>query len=513
MGMSASQARLLSLQARQSNLEYQGQQINQERTILSQQATALYNSLLAMNVPTPPSTQDFTTVEYSGTLGTTTYTFDASSVKPGSDGGYNVTLGYTDYGHSLTRNNGYATTSNGYETIKNGQKFEASETESGEVTKTVSGFQYSNNIDSSAEAPADGTLFFKQVSTKPSSGVYYVLDESGTYLVEGGKGNVDNEDNNVTTYFVPCYNAEEWDSNTCIKLTDSERKTDINVTVDTSPSVTVTQDDLANLYVMDSDGVISKATANENYYVDSSGAVHLLGNGTFFLDNGKGSDTAKKGTSNGYTIAGYEAMTMAEYKNQFDEKTMDTYNGYLEAIENSGLKKADGSAYTADDFMVYVDDNGQPHFALETDVKDNNTCVTYDYLANGSYTKNQEYENAKLTFDPATGRITSIDIPSEEKDENGNPVSWSTIKVEAATVTDELAYQDAYNDYEYQQYQYDKKQQEINAQTSIIQAEDRNLELKLQRLDNERTQITTEIEAVEKVINDNIEASYKTFSG
>ena len=45
MGMSASQARLLSLQARQSNLEYQGQQINQERTILSQQCTALYNSL------------------------------------------------------------------------------------------------------------------------------------------------------------------------------------------------------------------------------------------------------------------------------------------------------------------------------------------------------------------------------------------------------------------------------------------------------------------------------------
>ena len=31
--------------------------------------------------------------------------------------------------------------------------------------------------------------------------------------------------------------------------------------------------------------------------------------------------------------------------------------------------------------------------------------------------------------------------------------------------------------------------------------------------DNERTQITTEIEAVQKVIGDNIEASYKTFSG
>ena len=58
-----------------------------------------------------------------------------------------------------------------------------------------------------------------------------------------------------------------------------------------------------------------------------------------------------------------------------------------------------------------------------------------------------------------------------------------------------------------------QKNKEINAKTEVIQQEDKNLELKLQRLDNERTQITTEIEAVEKVINVNIEASYKTFSG
>ena len=85
MGMSASQARLLSLQARQSNLEYQGQQINQERTILSQQATALYNSLLSMTVPTPPATTDFQTIQYSGKLSATEYTFDANSVKPDGD--------------------------------------------------------------------------------------------------------------------------------------------------------------------------------------------------------------------------------------------------------------------------------------------------------------------------------------------------------------------------------------------------------------------------------------------
>ena len=108
MGMSASQARLLSLQARQSNLEYQGQQINQERTILSQQCTALYNSLLAMQVPTPPSTQDYTTIEYSGTDGATTFTLGA--VKPSGDA-YNVEIETIQTGDSIDATYGSYTVS------------------------------------------------------------------------------------------------------------------------------------------------------------------------------------------------------------------------------------------------------------------------------------------------------------------------------------------------------------------------------------------------------------------
>ena len=50
MGMSATQARYLSLVAQQSNLEYQGQQINQERSVLAQQVSDLYNSLLNLQV-------------------------------------------------------------------------------------------------------------------------------------------------------------------------------------------------------------------------------------------------------------------------------------------------------------------------------------------------------------------------------------------------------------------------------------------------------------------------------
>ena len=69
MGMSASQARLLSLTARQSNLEFEGQQINQQRTNLSNQSANYYNSLLTMTVPTPPSTDDYTTVKYTFVIG------------------------------------------------------------------------------------------------------------------------------------------------------------------------------------------------------------------------------------------------------------------------------------------------------------------------------------------------------------------------------------------------------------------------------------------------------------
>ena len=63
------------------------------------------------------------------------------------------------------------------------------------------------------------------------------------------------------------------------------------------------------------------------------------------------------------------------------------------------------------------------------------------------------------------------------------------------------------------QYEYDKKQQEINAKTEVIQQQDRNLELKLQRLDTERQQVTAEIDALKTVIKDNVDKSFKTFSG
>src|SRR5574344_1029170 len=65
MGMAASQARFLSLTARKNNTEYEGQQVNQQRTTLSNQSANYYNQLMGMKVPTPPSSTDYTKTVYS----------------------------------------------------------------------------------------------------------------------------------------------------------------------------------------------------------------------------------------------------------------------------------------------------------------------------------------------------------------------------------------------------------------------------------------------------------------
>lgn len=58
MGMASSQARFLQLTARKNNIEYQGQQLNQQRLSLANSSAGLFEKMLNLAVPTPPSSQD-----------------------------------------------------------------------------------------------------------------------------------------------------------------------------------------------------------------------------------------------------------------------------------------------------------------------------------------------------------------------------------------------------------------------------------------------------------------------
>ena len=94
MGMSASQARYLSLTARKSDLEYRGQQINQSRLMLSNQSANLYSSMLSMSVPTPPVETDYMKDVYTFSMNGDTVTLTSSKLSMGRDG-YNYDIIYS----------------------------------------------------------------------------------------------------------------------------------------------------------------------------------------------------------------------------------------------------------------------------------------------------------------------------------------------------------------------------------------------------------------------------------
>ena len=123
----------------------------------------------------------------------------------------------------------------------------------------------------------------------------------------------------------------------------------------------------------------------------------------------------------------------------------------------------------------------------------------------GSANKTEEIKGviARLEQD-ATGRLINITLRPGQDDE-------ATYALTTNTITDQAAYDDAMNQYQYDKYQYDQSIQEINAKIEIIQAEDKDLELRLKQLDTEQDAISNELDAVQKVIEKNVESSFKTF--
>ena len=120
----------------------------------------------------------------------------------------------------------------------------------------------------------------------------------------------------------------------------------------------------------------------------------------------------------------------------------------------------------------------------------------------GSLPKKETTEKALLETD-GNGRFTSVRFEND------------SVKYElnVETITDDEAYKDAMNQYNYENALYDKMVQDINAKTSLIQQEDQMLELRLKQLDTEQNALSTEIDAVSKIVKDNIEDSFKTFGG
>ena len=136
----------------------------------------------------------------------------------------------------------------------------------------------------------------------------------------------------------------------------------------------------------------------------------------------------------------------------------------------------------------------------------------------GQTTETREIKNAKARVEQDTsGRYISVMVyetladGSIKTDANGNEIG-TEYQLTATSQSDDRAYNDAMNQYNYNKAKYDQEIQAINAKIEIIHGQDKDLELRLKQLDTEENAISTEIDAVKKVISKNVETSFKTFN-
>ena len=89
--MAASSLRFAQLTARKNQVEFEGQQINQQRLTLSQKSSAIYNDMLTKQVPTAPDPSAFTKIVYKFNNGFGTSSILNLARKTSGAYNYNVT--------------------------------------------------------------------------------------------------------------------------------------------------------------------------------------------------------------------------------------------------------------------------------------------------------------------------------------------------------------------------------------------------------------------------------------
>lgn len=435
MGLSASQARLLSLTARQSNLEFEGQQINQQRTNLSNQSANYYNSLLTMTVPTPPSTDDYTTIKYSFVIGGNDATI-AQVLPQDNKGNYLVEYTTTLASIGVQENTAYKITASA----------NASSTKTGKAEQVADPTEAYN---------ADLQYYVQTFREDDEHGEYTALNNNSERY----------SDDRVAAGDVTFYDKYGNQVDKTAALDKGKLKDEYTALV--------------------------KKESDEIGY--STVSVQLADRASYqnALDKGEKVTKFQENTSDNT----YGSDNVVTYSASNDTTFSTVGSEYKEAFINAGLD--------INEYYQYKSSTGI-RFAKKEDVEKsaNNSTLSITTFAVASMNKTQKTQlsGVQIEFD-TTGRISSM------TDAEGN-----TYTMTASTETDDNAYEDAYNQYTYDQYVYDQKQNEINAHIEILQAQDKNLELRLSQLNTEHSAIQTEMDAVNKVISKNIETSFKTFN-
>ena len=523
MGMAASQARYLALVARKSNCEYEGQQINQARTALSNQSANLFNQMLGLEVPIPPSTQDFTKTQYSYTDGFNASTIDSwqQLATPEEDYNYVVTSHYyTDvYTGSEKKLSDpqvqFAENPTNMASISEARgKIIEEETDYNEAMANLQTakeeYEEAQKAYSSIESYVEDTVFTDLPSIDEDTNTITITNgtDSATYklydsLTDKSNANTTYEALRKAGALGPDYDTDKsdlyFDSDGNFVL-----RSEIQALIDkgsTSGSYRLYKDDNVSTNLIDL-GTKATALATAEYAVntaktDLETAIYNYTemNHPSYVGNCKleplASLTKDQEAEIRQIVADMEKQGITSNITKYYNPENGSYTGGIYSFKMNGI-----TYYTTFDDLNNSFSSGNGINNIDGQQK-----LPY-YNATYVSTKIEKTEKALLETD-GNGRFSSIRFESDS----------ITYALNSETITDDVAYQDAMNQYNYESAKYDKMIQDINAKTSIIQREDQQLELRLKQLDTEHNALSTEIDAVQKVVNDNVEKSFKTFGG
>jgi len=574
MGMAASQARYLALVARKSNCEYEGQQINQARTALSNQSANLFNQMLGLSVPIPPSTQDFTKTQYSYTDGINGSTIESWQQLPETDENYNYVVTHyynTDvYTGAQKKLNDPQVQFTGdipldptnysaqVETIQRYQlQLDARQKDYDDAlaayneliseSKDITSYADKKTLSSVVNSTKDSTTGIFTVTLQETS-----EDADGnTYLVFTGSDGTEYHKSSDGAYYTKT--SEAYTEATNVEENTLTAKNGTSVTYAKYDS---TQTEPKNAFeawqkllgnTLDSGQVYYDST-NENFAfagdlsaLDAGGAqtvlpiYHTTGENTNDYNTIEGINEelnkAEEAVNTakiflGLAQSAYDSLSVPEYVgncelNNLSELTKDQKAEIDQIIKD--MKEQD----VATNFTKYYNpETGEYNGGIMSFKLNGITYyTTYDDLANSAVSgtgPNHIDGQTKLPYYNASYVSTKVEKTEKALVETDSLGRFTSIRFEddtvkytltMETITDDVAYQDAMNQYYYENAKYDKTIQDINAKTSIIQHEDQQLELRLKQLDTEQKALSTEMEAVKKVVDSNVESSFKTFNG
>ena len=422
MGLSASQARLLNLEARKTDLEYEGQQINQQRLTLSNKMNEIYVSAMDMEVPTAPSKIDYATEGYTGKVCGTRY-----EISMGENGSYRCVKHESGLTCSVTKNY-KKPTCNQFDLSYNDVNYD-------KILKVS--IEYEDTIGGGRALEPD----FNGIPTKYDQDNNKIID--GDEILKRGYKLVDLTNNNDV--FDPIVFKDE----------------------------------------------------NNNYHIQPDILQAITSGQLGLLETDVNEDGPELVTN----IQLLELRDGVAYQD-----SMQALKNYLSSPEYT----QNGGNLTINDFNAVIE-------------SDNNGGITITFVPK-TYTLNNETETFALRQEYDEDIKTTLQIAADgiALDVKGNITSFTVqdgdkqVKIPVTTNSsayDEIAYDAAFREYERKKIEYDHEQNELNKQTSLYQRQDKQLELKLTRLDNERNALKTEIDAVKKVIQDASESGFKTFSG